>query len=130
MLAMKNALMMPAIAAPKKITLAVPRHETPADDRSAGEGKKMMMNPKRLFLRVNADSGEMVLTYEPRGGKILRVRNFTSEVMLCLRAELGGAEEGFVERAVKIGGEEFFMHTLKRVSREEYEAHKGEALKL
>lgn len=46
------------------------------------------MNPKRLHVRVDRESGELWLTEERLGKPLRRVKNITADVLLAMSSEL------------------------------------------
>ncbi len=51
------------------------------------------MNPKRLHVRVNPESGDLWLTEERLGKPPRRVKNITADVLLAMSAELTSVDE-------------------------------------
>jgi hypothetical protein len=63
---------------------------------------KVTLNPKHFHLRTNAEDGTIWLTREKYLHPLIRVKDVTHDVLLCLCADLSaGGETQVVERSVK-----------------------------
>ena len=63
---------------------------------------KVVLNPKHFHLRAKAEDGTVWLTHEKYLHPIVPIKDVTSDVLLCLCADLSaGGETKVVERSVR-----------------------------
>lgn len=63
---------------------------------------KVTLNPKHFHVRANGEDGTIWLTHEKHLRPLIRVKDITNDILLCLCADLSaGGETQMVERSVK-----------------------------
>lgn len=63
---------------------------------------KVVLNPKHFHVRANSEDGTVWLTHEKYQHPLVRIKDITNDVLLCLCADLSaGGETQLVERSVR-----------------------------